>query len=381
MRILHVHTRYREPGGEDAVVEAERRLLSNAGYDVVATDFQNPTSTFGSLSAIAQAPWNRSAAERLINEAHRHSPDMVHIHNTWFALSPAAVVGLRRAGFPVVMTFHNYRLVCVNAMLFRDGRPCEICVGGSTLPGIRYRCYRGSLGASTMASATIQLHRQRGTWANDLSVAVALTEFAKERLLQGGLHPDRTVVKPNFVIDPGPRPKPPSASAEVLFVGRLTREKGTDRLLDAWSAARPEGLELVVIGSGPESDQARRDVPAVRFLGQLPPDEVRRKMLDSRALVVPSLWYEGQPMVILEALAAGLPVFHTDLGALGETSGKGGVSIGLGDLAGMASALQRLVDGELVDHVGRLGRFEFETRFSEHKSLEALRRIYELASG
>ena len=362
------------------MVDAERRLLSGSGYEVATLDFQNPTSRSSSFSALVQGPWNFGAARRAVGEAERHEADVVHIHNTWFALSPAVVPALRRAGFPVVMTFHNYRLVCLNAMLYRNGQPCELCVGGSTLPGIRYRCYRDSLGASTMASATIQFHRRRETWADGLSVAVVLTEFAKKRLLMGGLPDVRTVVKPNFVGDPGQRLEPPSKSTEVLFVGRLAPEKGIGRLVDVWQHADLGGLKLEVIGSGPLAKALEGRVQTkVRLVGPLPSDQVRAKMLGARALVVPSLWYEVQPMVVLEGLAAGLPVFHTDLGALGETSGAGGISLGSGDAAEMAVNLRKLKDDQLVDGTGGAGRFEFESRFSEQASLEEFDRIYRRA--
>lgn len=381
LRVLHVHTRYRQRGGEASVVDSERRLLLEGGYNLSALDFENPTSSAASIAALAQAPWNHGAVEQTVAEARRHRADVVHIHNTWFALSPAVIVGLRRAGFPVVATFHNYRPVCVNAMLFREGAPCEVCVGRSTLPGVRYRCYRDSFVASAMASLTVQLHRLRGTWAEDLSAAIVLTEFAKQRLVEGGLPPDRTIVKPNFVGDPGVRTTPPSVSNEVIFVGRLTKEKGIDRLLAAWPKAQLDGLELRVIGDAADGYSADGADEGIQLLGRLKPESVKATMLRSRALIVPSVWYEGQPMVILEALAAGLPVLHTDLGALGETSGSGGLLIGAGGVHDMASALGMLTDGELMDRLGANARHEFEERFSERSGLEALGRIYCLAMG
>jgi glycosyltransferase involved in cell wall biosynthesis len=231
-----------------------------------------------------------------------------------------------------------------------------------------------------MASLTIEVHRRRETWMRDLSMAVVLTEFARERLLQGGLPPERTTVKPNFVADPGTRTSPPSASNKVLFVGRLSREKGIDSLIAAWQHARLDDLELSVIGAAPEMWSVETPSPGVRLAGQLEPEEVKAKMLESRALVVPSASYEGQPMVILEALAAGLPVLHTDVGALGETCGAGGLSIGTGDVGQMASSLQALTDGESLNRVGEQGRREFERRFNESAGLEALRRIYASAT-
>jgi glycosyltransferase involved in cell wall biosynthesis len=382
VRVLHVHTRYREPGGEDSVVAEERRLLSESGFEVFPLDFQNPSDPVETVSSLVRSPWNASAAESALVAAREHDVDLVHIHNTWFALSPAVVPTLASGGFPTVVTFHNYRLVCVNATLFRDGAPCEDCVGRSPAPGVRHRCYRGSVMASAMSALTIQMHRWRKTWTDQISIAVTLTEFAKERLLQGGLPPDRTVVKPNFVSDPGPRPNPPSQSSRVLYVGRLAPEKGITELLDAWRTIDARGLELVVVGGGPLENELRAKASAnVLVSGRMSPENVRLEMARARALVVPSKWYEGQPMVVLEALAAGLPVFHTDVGALAETSGSGGVPIGSGSPKEMSHGLSLLTDDRLVERVGRLSKGEYETRFSDARSIGSLRQIYRRAVG
>lgn len=382
MKILHVHTRYREQGGEDSVVDQERRLLADSGFDVVPVDFDNPTKGLESIATLATSSWNKPASDHVLRLAQAKSVDVVHVHNTWFALSPAVVSKLARADFPVVMTFHNYRLVCVNAMLFRDGSPCELCVGRSPLAGIRYRCYRDSVGASAMVALTIQTHRWKETWADHLSVGLALTEFARARLLEGGLPADRVQVKPNFVPDPGPRDAPPSSSGEVLFVGRMSQEKGVRPLVDAWNRAGLDDLELTLVGDGPEAEAVeRRAGPAARFVGRLSPDEIRTRMLGARALVVPSLAYEGMPMVILEALAAGLPVFHTERGALAETAGAGGIALGSGVVAAMSERLAALADGPAIDRIGELGRIEYESRFSEARSIEKLEEVYSLAIG
>jgi glycosyltransferase involved in cell wall biosynthesis len=381
VRILHVHTRYRQRGGEDTVVDLERALLRRSGIETEELDFHNPSSALASLNALARSPSNASASSEVVARARAFGADVVHIHNTWFALSPAVVADLHDHGFPVVMTFHNYRLVCANAMLFRDGRPCEDCVGGSPLPGVIHRCYRNSIFSSAMVAVTIETHRRRGTWSEHLSVAIALTDFARNRLLQGGLHPERTLVKPNFTVDPGPRSGAPSASNKVLYVGRLSTEKGIVSLVDSWNRARLRGLELVVVGVGPqENDVQSTSGPSIRIAGGLSPEQVREEMLSSRALIVPSNWYEGQPMVVLEALAAGLPVWHTDMGALAETAGGGGVSLGDGQVHALVTALQLLEDDGLVDRVGAAARREFERRYAPEKAIRALRQIYRTAT-
>jgi glycosyltransferase involved in cell wall biosynthesis len=371
VRILHVHTRYRQPGGEDTVVAAERRLLANAGHEVVPVDLENPASPLASATALTLAPWNLAAARGVASAAAEIRPDLAHVHNTWFALGPAVFGELHRMGVPTVATFHNYRLVCVNAMLYRDGGPCETCVGRSPWPGVRHACYRDSRVASAAVAATIATHRRAGTWSHRLGVGIALTKFARERLLAGGLVAERTLVVPNFTSDPGERSLNAAASDEVLFVGRLSEEKGVALLVEAWMAEAPRGLRLTIVGDGPDGGRLReRAGTSVEFTGRLDGEEVQRRMLRSRALVFPSTWYEGQPMVLLEALAAGLPVLYTDLGAIGETVGSGGWGFPSTGSPGLAKALQVLADDLEVEHASARARGEFLARFHPTVGLE-----------
>ncbi|HKE98121.1 MAG TPA: glycosyltransferase family 4 protein [Actinomycetes bacterium] len=380
MRILQLHTDYREPGGETAVVRAEAELLRAAGHDVVAHQVVNPAGAAGAALALAASPSNPVAARRAGRLAGRLRPDLAHVHNTWYALSPSVLRALGRAGVPVVMTLHNYRLLCVNASLSRAGRPCEDCVGRLPLAGVAHRCYRGSAVASAAAATTIAANRAAGTWTRHVRRFLVLNEFARERFVRGGLPAERLTVTPNFVADPGGRGRAPSASPTVLFVGRLEPLKGVGTLLDAWAARARPGLELVVVGDGPMRPALeRRAPPGVRFAGRLAPGEVRRRMLDARALAFPTLLYEGQPMVVLEALAAGLPVLASDLGGTAELLRAGAGAGWLappGDTGGWGRALARLDDGAGTDAAGRRLRGLYEQRFTPELGLRRLLDVY-----
>ena len=366
MRILQVHTRYRYEGGEDAVARAEAALLTRAGHEVVPHVAENPHGAGPTAAAMLASPWNPAAARRLRAVARRARPDVAHVHNTWFALTPSVVAALDGAGVPVVMTLHNYRMVCANASLFRDGRPCEDCVGTHPWHGVQHRCYRGSAASSAAVAATISLNRALGTWDRHVRLFLALNDFARDRFVAGGLPPDRVWVKPNSVADPGRRAAPPSASRTVLFAGRLTPEKGVGVLLEAWRRLAPAGLELVVAGDGPmRAELERRPPPGVRFLGQLDPPAVRDWMLRSRALVFPTWLYEGQPMSVLEAFAAGLGVLASRLGGNTELVGE------LGD-----GWLAALADDASVDRAGAVARRLYDDRFAERHNLQALEAAY-----
>ncbi len=378
MRILQLHNHYRQAGGEDAVVETEADLLRSAGHEVRTFATANPVEGPRALGRLLVAPWNPAAAARVRRLAMDLQPDIAHLHNTWYSLTPAVPAALRNLGIPVVMTLHNYRLVCAAATLFRDGSPCTDCVVSHPWHAVAHRCYRNSFGASAVASATIAGHKARQTWHRDVDKFIALSSFGREQFLAAGLPPERLAVKYNSVADPGPRANPPSSSSKILFVGRLAEEKGVLQLLEAWREV-PAPLELVIVGTGPLDAQLRATAPSrVRFLGQTDPASVAALMRGARALVFPSLWYEGLPLVPIEAAAAGLPVVLSDLGAMSEMFRPEADQFLLpaGDVAALASRLQRLHEDAFVDHHGRFFRQRFLERFTHDRAIDRLQQIY-----
>jgi glycosyltransferase involved in cell wall biosynthesis len=379
MRILQVHTLYREEGGEDTVARVEAEVLRRAGHELVSYTAHNPQAVVPAAASLLVSAWNPLAARSVRAVAERLRPDVAHVHNTWFALSPSVIAALDGAGVPVVMTLHNYRLLCVNASLFRDGRPCEDCVGTHPWHGVRHRCYRGSVGGSAAVAGVISVNRALGTWQRHVRLFLALNEFARERFIRGGLPPGKVRVKPNFVPDPGPRVTPPSRSRSVLFVGRLEPKKGIGLLLDAWRLHQPAGLRLVIIGDGPlRSDLESRAPRGVRFEGRLAPEAVRRWMLQARALVFPSLLYEGQPMSILESFAAGLPVLASRLGGNAELLLPAGQEwlVGPGGPDTWAHAFRLLQDPGRIDQASGVLRQLYEWRFNEQAGRRHLEAAY-----
>jgi glycosyltransferase involved in cell wall biosynthesis len=382
VKVLQVHTQYREQGGEDSVVRAEGELLAAAGHDVVLHVARNPSGAVTTGASLAMSAWNPLAAREVRKVAERVQPDIAHVHNTWYALSPSVLAALTAADVPVVMTLHNYRLLCANALLFRDGHVCEDCVGSHPWHGVRHRCYRGSLVASTPAAGSIALHRALGTWNRHVRLFLTLSNFARTRFIRGGMPAHKIHVKPNFVSDPGLRPSPPSRSRTVLYVGRLDSVKGVETLLDAWDAWSPSGFELVLVGDGklkPALQQrARRDI---RLTGSLSREAVIAWMLRSRALVFPSLLYEGQPMAVLEALGCGLPVLASRLGGNVELLGGSGEDwlVTPGQRVAWTEGLRRLEDADWVDEAGGRARQLYEQRFNEQTGRRLLEEAYRMA--
>jgi glycosyltransferase involved in cell wall biosynthesis len=378
VKILQIHTQYRQSGGEDIVVATESRLLRDAGHTVTTHLATNPEHRGAAARTFAAAAWNRSAAQKIRGVALQAAPDVVHVHNTWFALSPAILPSLRSLGLPVVMTLHNYRLICAAATLLRDGSPCRDCVGTHPWHAVQHRCYRGSRTQSVVAATSIAVNQARSTWHRDVDRFLALTAFGREMFVAGGLPAERIVVKSNSVTDPGPRPQPPSSSNTVVYLGRLAPEKGIAYLLEAWRTIPPP-LELLVVGDGPLLEPLQALAPErVTFSGWLPSEEIGALLLRARALVFPSVWYEGQGLVALEAAAAGLPVVFSELGAMAGIFAPEAEALAMppGDPAGMGAVLARLADDGFVDRHGLFCRRRFEERYTHDVATSQLETVY-----
>jgi glycosyltransferase involved in cell wall biosynthesis len=233
---------------------------------------------------------------------------------------------------------------------------------------------------SAVAAAGIATHQRIGTWRRNVDRYIVLSAFARDRLVRAGLPEDRLLSGSNFVADPKPRRNPPSASSTVLFVGRISAEKGLSVLLHAWRAAAPAGLRLEVIGDGPERIRLEASTPpAVSFLGQLPRSEVIDRLSRARALVVPSIWYEGQPVTALEGLAAGTPLILSDIGGLPEIIAGlrgSGWTCRPRDAVALAAAIGALTDDAEVDARGAAARHRYLDAYTPQTALARLNEIY-----
>ena len=378
MRILQIHTMYRQSGGEEAVLDAEAKVLRGAGHDVHQMIAQNPDGSVSAAVNMAAAVWNPVAVHRVRKMADVLQPDVIHFHNTWFALSPAVIRAVRSKSASVVMTLHNYRLTCANALLLRDGSICELCVGSNPWKAVKYSCYRDSKVLSAVAAGTLALHSRLGTWVEGVDRFVVLTDFQRQIMMRAGLPERKLKVKPHFVDDPGPRNAPPSQSNVVLFVGRVVFEKGVDRLIDAWRHADTGDLELWIVGDGPMRLELEALAPiGVRFLGSQPRERVAELMLSARAGVMPSIWYEGMPMVALEFIAAGAPMVVSRSAAISELLGRhlGEQWIVTKD-EDWVGALGALADGGAIDAASLRSRTLYLDVFTPGRGLELLEELY-----
>lgn len=374
MRVLVVHNAYQHRGGEDTVVEAEIALLRTHGHAVETYFRSNDDVRDMSASALArQTVWSSRTVRDLETLLQRFRPDVIHVHNTFPLVSPSLYWAASRAGVPVVQTLHNFRLLCLNALFLREGKVCEDCMGRLPWRGVARACYRGSHAASAALASMLTLHRALGTYRSKVTRYIALNEFCRGKFIEGGLPAERVVVKPNFVDFPFPEP---GLRAGLLFVGRLSAEKGIATLAAAMAALT--GASLRVAGDGPEATLLD-GVPGVTRLGSLSGDAVRAEMSRATALVVPSIWYENFPRTIVEAFACGLPVIASRLGALADivADGETGLLFEPGDPRDLAAKLAwAQANPERMAEMGRRARAQYEAAFSAEVNHRRLIAIY-----
>jgi glycosyltransferase involved in cell wall biosynthesis len=377
MRVLVVHNRYQQRGGEDAVAEDETALLRAAGHavDTVLVSNDAIAGFADKVRAALDIADGRLMRDVVAEAVRRFRPDVVHVHNFFPLLSPAVHARVRALGPATVQTLHNFRMTCAGATLLRDGAPCELCVGRSPLPGIVHRCYRGSLTGSAALAHMIAAHRRQGTWRRDVDRFIVLSRFAHDIFVRAGVPAERIVVKPNAVDDAAPADG--GARAGVLFVGRLSEEKGVRVLLDA---ARLTCAPITVIGDGPLASALRGSAPDnVRFSGGLTRAAARAAMAWARVLVMPSIWYEGFPVTVAEAFAAGTPVIASRIGALAEIveDGRTGWLVEPGNVTDLAAAIDRAVaDPHDSARRGAAARETYLVRYTARTALASLEAIY-----
>jgi glycosyltransferase involved in cell wall biosynthesis len=471
MKIIQVHNYYQQAGGEDSVVEAERLMLEAHG-NIVIPFYKDNEALGAGLWALVTASvttlWNWETYCEFRKLLQCEKPDVVHCHNTFPLISPSIYWACAKEKVPVVQTLHNYRMLCLNAFLFRSAEKrrsafgaghqekdisyggteeaaqclkpkaqspapaacgiCELCVSKSfKWPGVKYGCYRESRAGSLVVALMLLMHKLLGTWTKKVTAYIALTEFQKQKMIEGGLPAGRIFVKPNFIADGdqahgsghqalGDVPKEdtfPSRDAELadspirapsvecptpnapycLFVGRLSPEKGCDVLIRAWSLfqasltpnAQCPTPSLLIVGDGPERDSLEKltsdlgSLASVNFLGKQPKEEVLSLMRDAAFLVFPSVWYETFGLTVLEA---GMQGTASIVSSPSTTAGmiedlQTGRIFEQGNDADLAEKLGwAFANSDQMRAMGKKARADFENKYSAEVNYQLLMGIY-----
>lgn len=382
MRILVIHNFYQQPGGEDVVFANEKELLRQHGHEIIEfTAHNEQVEQMGKLKLAINTIWSSDYKQQLSQIISQHKPDIAHFHNTFMVISPSTYYACREAGIPIVQTLHNYRLYCLNSSFFRDNHVCEDCVGKLfPFPGVQHGCYHDSKVVSSVVAAMLATHRVRGTYSNVIDRYIVLTDFARQKFAEIGLPQDKLVVKTNFLKDD------PGVGAHqgdyALFVGRITDEKGVYTLINAWREL-PD-IKLKVVGDGPALPAlaelvAQHNLTHVELMGRQKREDTLAIMQDARALIFPSLWYEGMPMTIIEAFACGVPVIASHLGSMAAVveHGRTGLHFEAGNSGDLAVQVRELwQQPEKLAEMRKAARQEFEAKYTAAENYERLMDIY-----
>jgi glycosyltransferase involved in cell wall biosynthesis len=348
MKVLVVHNQYRSavPSGENEVVRSEVAALREAGIEVAT--FLRSSDEIDEMglrrrAGVVLGPLTGLPSRHDMRDLlSRFEPDVVHVHNPYPLISPTAIADSHAAGARVVTTIHNFRLRCANGLFFRDGEICTDCEDRTLpIPAVLHGCYRGSRSQSLLMAAALVHHRRN--WSQ-VDRFVAVSGFVAERLQNWGIAPERVVVKPNAVADPGP---PEPLGSGFLFAGRLSAEKGIGLLFDAW---RTSGLDevgrLVIAGDGPLAGYVREQAASLRsveFVGLQDRAGLQHWRRETAVQVMPSTWFEAHPGVA-ESCAAGRPVVAVGVGALATIVDDSIGWVTAPDASGLAAALQLASD-------------------------------------
>jgi glycosyltransferase involved in cell wall biosynthesis len=379
MRVLIVHNRYQQRGGEDTVVANEHALLDRHGWETRLWSVNNDSiaSPWSKITAAIRVPYSRPAREELARVIAEFAPTVVHIHNFFPLLSPSVYDACRAAGVAVVQTLHNYRTICAGALLIRDGRPCEDCIGSSPYQAALHGCYRNSRIGSLAVARMIDTNRRRGTWSHKVDRFIALSTFSKGKFVSAGFPANRVIVKPNFTED---LPVGSAARAGALFVGRLSTEKGIKTLFHAWSGL---DVPLRVVGDGPLREFVKNaSGPKTIVLGWKTAAEVAAEMAQAAFLIVPSAWPETFGMVTVEAFCQGLPVIASRIDVFEEIveDGATGLLFSVGDAEDLAIKVRWAHQHqEAMRTMGANARRVYEEKYSPAVNFRQLTNIYQAA--
>jgi len=325
--------------------------------------------------------YNRTSRKRVEEKIQSFRPDIIHVHNFWALASPSVFFAANKYKVPVVLTLHNYRLICPSATLFYRDAIYEKSIHTSfPLDAIRKGVYRNSQWQTAALAAMTLFHNLAGTWRKKISRYIVLTDFARKKFEESTLAipRDKFILKPNFVKDHGAG----QAKREdfFLFIGRLTAEKGIGILL---KAARTHKFNLSILGDGPYAGEVAKAALTnanIHYSGQKDRNEIISSLKKCKALIFPSLWYEGFPITILEAFSTGTPVIASRLGSIKEIvkDGINGLHFEPGNTADLGRKVQELMTNDgLRENLSRLARLTYEQEFTPEKNYEQLIGIYE----
>jgi len=382
-RVLMVHNFYQIGGGEHTVFENEKRLLTDHGHYVTEYTRDNEELNHSLLKKLLlpfTTVFSWKTYREIKKEICSEQINLVHCHNTFPLISPSVYYAARRCKIPVIQTIHNFRFICANGVLSRDGMPCMACVKYGLRCALCNRCYRNSRLQTFVLVNMLWIHRLLGTYKKVRYIF--LTDFNREKfrsLLGDWL--ERQFTKPNFEYidaDSGFNVCERQRENAYVFIGRLEKNKGIDFLLKAWESEKER--ELYIFGNGELQERVESVCctnSRLHLMGFQPRETVLEYLRKARGMIFPTDLYEGFPMTIIEAFSMGTPVVCSDIGNGADIIRKhdAGVPYAVRDMDAFRNALERLEAG--FDQFSKNARAAYLENYTPEVNYRLLKSIYE----
>jgi glycosyltransferase involved in cell wall biosynthesis len=403
MKVLLVNKFYYPRGGSESALFLTARVLERHGhrvavfsmahpsnfrspyekYFVSGVDFDESRSPAQKLKAAGRILYSFEARRKLDSLIREFQPDVAHLHNIHHQLSPSVLHTLRARRIPVVMTLHDYKLVCPTYRMLLNGQPCERCRRGRYYQCFLQRCSKRSRAKSFLSSLEMYLHHDILGTQRLVDVYLSPSRFLKDKVAEMGFKENVILLFNGLDLD-GLRPAATPGQKRLVYFGRLAPEKGLHTLL---SALKDTKVPCLIIGEGPlrpelERRARRESLTHVSFCGYLPPMDLKREVGRSRGVVVPSVWYENNPYNVLEAFGLGRPVIASRVGGLPELvrDGRTGWTFTPGNAEELRSRMESLVeDPARALEMGRNARRQVERQNGTGVYYRGLMAAYRLA--
>lgn len=399
-KLLNVNTYHYRRGGSDVVYFEHAHLMQQQGYEnaffamhhpkneptpfsqyfIDELEFGHAYSLTQKLSMAAKAIYSFEAQTKLRQLLTKFKPDIAHLHCIYHHLSPSILPVLHKAGVPIVMTAHDLKIACPAYKMLNNTGICERCKDGTVLNVIKHRCVRGSLAASTIVALESGLQRSLQLYRRYLTKIVVPSQFFIEKFVEWGWPREQFVYIPNYVDAECFTPNY-SPGEYFLYFGRLAPEKGVGTLI---RAAAQSKVKLKIAGTGPEQESlhalnASLGNPA-EFLGFQSGVALHQLVQQSRAVVLPSEWYENAPMSVLESMAMGKPVIGAHIGGIPELiTSEIGWTFTSGDAVALSALLENvnLTSSARIEEMGIAARKRVEHYFNKHNYISAIQNLYQ----
>lgn len=345
-------------------------------------EFKNHTGVWAKIRGAAHAIYSSEARRRMRAMIEDFRPDVAHVRNIYHHLSPSILWELKAQNIPVIYHINDFKLLCPTYNLVRQGETCEACKGGSFWHLLNSNCYSGK-GARATLTAEAYVHKWLGTYRKCVNRFLAPSQFVRDKFVEHGWDGSKFEVLPHFQKLSATAGPPAAKDAPLLYVGRLSQEKGVDDLVRAMKVA--PHMKLIIAGEGPQRQELQElagglGLSNVEFVGQVREKEVGPLIARSQFTVLPSHAYETLGKAILESYAEARPVVASDLGSRRELvrEGETGVLYPMGNVGRLAEAITSLnSQPELVEKMGRAGRELVRRRYAPSAHYQTILSLYE----